>query len=251
MSALAPGLRTSLEQAYGDFVQADAEIARTRADIAAREEALTARTRALEQRKAELFAHIAQKQPALASSLSTSPPPSTPATRQHDGHASSSATEQKATAIVQLATSDLLSETRPVELPVPLTRKVLLDAASKKFKGVSKSSRVFDGVSGVELQDGPVQLSAGVAVVSGKGGWRGADRLREAHAKRVDEPQSASIFGDEAAWRAALGGSTSAHAAAEQQALLLTLAQSLPAHGRVAVTTDGFRYLSLPAEWNN
>ena len=53
--------------------------------------------------------------------------------------------------VVQFALCDNASATKPVELPTPLTHKSLLAAACNKFKNVSKQSRMFDGVNGVEI----------------------------------------------------------------------------------------------------
>ena len=80
---------------------------------------------------------------------------------------------------VQLATTD--NAFKPVELPLPLTHAGLLDAARKKFKAASKQSRLFDATSGAEIvsTDAVVQLATGANVmVSGKAGWKGAERLR-------------------------------------------------------------------------
>ena len=81
---------------------------------------------------------------------------------------------------VQLATTDN-AFFKPVELPLPLTHAGLLDAARKKFKAASKQSRLFDATSGAEIvgTDAVVQLATGANVmVSGKAGWKGAERLR-------------------------------------------------------------------------
>ena len=84
---------------------------------------------------------------------------------------------------VQLATTDN-AFFKPVELPLPLTHTGLLDAARKKFKAASKQSRLFDATSGVEIRaDAVVKLAPGANVmVSGKAGWKGAERLRAARA---------------------------------------------------------------------
>ena len=84
---------------------------------------------------------------------------------------------------VQLATTDN-AFFKPVELPLPLTHTGLLDAARKKFKAASKQSRLFDATSGVEIRaDAVVKLAPGANVmVSGKAGWKGAERLRAAWA---------------------------------------------------------------------
>ena len=85
--------------------------------------------------------------------------------------------------IVQVALCDNACVTKPAEVPLPLTHAVLLDAARRKFKTVSKQSRLFDGVSGSEIEVGctNVQLASGAKVVcSGKAGWKGAERLRAA-----------------------------------------------------------------------
>ena len=82
--------------------------------------------------------------------------------------------------VVQLAVCDRPDATKPVELPLPITHLALLDAARKKFKSVSKQSRFFDGVSGIEIEVGcaDVELAGSKVVCSSKAGWRGADRLR-------------------------------------------------------------------------
>ena len=82
---------------------------------------------------------------------------------------------------VQLATTDN-AVFKPVELPLPLTHTGLLDAARKKFKAASKQSRLFDARSGAEIRaDAVVKLAPGANVmVSGKAGWKGAERLRAA-----------------------------------------------------------------------
>ena len=82
---------------------------------------------------------------------------------------------------VQLATTDN-AFFKPVELPLPLTHTGLLDAARKKFKAASKQSRLFDARSGAEIRaDAVVKLAPGANVmVSGKAGWKGAERLRAA-----------------------------------------------------------------------
>ena len=84
---------------------------------------------------------------------------------------------------VQLATTDN-AFFKPVELPLPLTHTGLLDAARKKFKAASKQSRLFDATSGAEIRaDAVVKLAPGANVmVSGKAGWKGAERLRAAWA---------------------------------------------------------------------
>ena len=84
---------------------------------------------------------------------------------------------------VQLATTDN-AFFKPVELPLPLTHTGLLDAARKKFKAASKQSRLFDARSGAEIRaDAVVKLAPGANVmVSGKAGWKGAERLRAARA---------------------------------------------------------------------
>ena len=76
--------------------------------------------------------------------------------------------------IVQMATADAPAKSHPVEVSRPLTRVKLLDAGKKKFRTVSKLSRIYDGVSGAELTAAEVTLSGQTVVFSGKGGWRGA-----------------------------------------------------------------------------
>lgn len=91
------------------------------------------------------------------------------------------------TTLVEIATTDN-AFFKPLECPLPLTHASLLDAARKKFKNVNKQSRLFDGVSGEELRaDGAeVELALGAKiVVSGKAGWKGAERLRAESAARL------------------------------------------------------------------
>lgn len=83
--------------------------------------------------------------------------------------------------LVQMTTVDLPSADRtlPVEVVLPLTRQSLMAAASKKFKSVTKQSRIYHGITGAELIgkaeiDG---LQGAFVVFSGKGGWKGAARL--------------------------------------------------------------------------
>jgi hypothetical protein len=83
--------------------------------------------------------------------------------------------------LVQFALCDNASVTKPVEVPLPLTHATLIAVASKKFKAVTRQSRLFDGVSGEEIlpSDHAVELETGDKVVcSGKAGWKGAERLR-------------------------------------------------------------------------
>ena len=72
-----------------------------------------------------------------------------------------------ACALVQIAVCDNTVATKPVELPLPLTHANLLDAARKKFKSVTRQSRLFDGVSGTEIEAGcsDVTLASGAKVV--------------------------------------------------------------------------------------
>lgn len=83
--------------------------------------------------------------------------------------------------LVQIALCDNAAASKPVEVPLPLTHAALLELARKKYKGVTKQSRLFDGVSGAEIISGAidVELAAGGKIVcSGKAGWKGAERLR-------------------------------------------------------------------------
>ena len=43
-----------------------------------------------------------------------------------------------------------------LEVPLPLTHEALLDVARKKFKSVTKQSRLYDGASGEEITAGAV-----------------------------------------------------------------------------------------------
>lgn len=89
-------------------------------------------------------------------------------------------------ATLQMITFDRVGcETVPVQVEVTsvappcTTAKEIIAAASKKFKTVNKQSRVYNGISGNELQ-GTVELSSlgdAYVVVSGKAGWKGAARL--------------------------------------------------------------------------
>ena len=81
---------------------------------------------------------------------------------------------------VEIATTDN-AFFKLLEVPWPLTHRSLIDAAQKKFKNVTKQSRMFDGISGEELlaADAAVELAPGAKImVSGKAGWKGAERLR-------------------------------------------------------------------------
>ena len=97
------------------------------------------------------------------------------------------------TTLVQLATTDN-AFFKPLEVPLPLTHAAILDVARKKFKTVTKQSRLFDGVSGEEIAAGAadVELAAGAKImVSGKVGWKGADRLRAERQAEADAVRSA------------------------------------------------------------
>ena len=111
--------------------------------------------------------------------------------------------------LVQIAVGDNAGATKLVELPLPLTHANLLDAARKKFKSVTKQSRLFDGVSGAEIEVGceEVTLMSGAKVIcSRKAGWKGAERLRESHAAETPamaadlEPSSSGEAAVLAAW---------------------------------------------------
>lgn len=90
------------------------------------------------------------------------------------------------TALVQMVTIDRVgSETVPVEVdivatdPPRTTAKSIIAAASKKFKSVTKQSRAYHGLRGVELT-GDVDLDclcSAFVVLSGKHGWKGSARL--------------------------------------------------------------------------
>lgn len=85
------------------------------------------------------------------------------------------------TTYVQFATTDNAFFKR-LEVPLPLTHEALLDVARKKFKSVTKQSRLYDGASGEEITAGAVdvELATGAKVmVSAKAGWKGAERLRD------------------------------------------------------------------------
>lgn len=92
------------------------------------------------------------------------------------------------TTLIQLATTDN-AFFKPLEVPLPLTHAAILDVARKKFKTVTKQSRLFDGVSGEEIAAGAanVELAAGAKVmVSGTKGWKGAERLRAERKAKAD-----------------------------------------------------------------
>jgi len=84
--------------------------------------------------------------------------------------------------VVQMVTHDRVgSQTFPVEVRLPLSQSSILAAASKKFKTVSKQSRVYLGTTGAELQ-GPVapdDLQNTFVVLGPKTGWKGAARLAD------------------------------------------------------------------------
>ena len=115
----------------------------------------------------------------LAGSFFTPQPKTSPARRPRHSRRMGDPEPARVTT-VQLATTDN-AFFKPVELPLPLTHAGLLDAARKKFKAASKQSRLFDATSGAEIvgTDAVVQLATGANVmVSGKAGWKGAERLR-------------------------------------------------------------------------
>ena len=120
------------------------------------------------------------------------------------------------TALVQFATTDN-AFFKPLEVPLPLKYSALLDAARKKFKNVTKQSKLYDGVSGSELRAdaAEVELAAGAKImVSGKAGWKGAERL---HTEYTAERLRAQTVAEEpmagAAMPAADGGPSSAASA--------------------------------------
>lgn len=86
---------------------------------------------------------------------------------------------------MQMCLSENTGLTLPVEVEPPLTLERLRGEAAKKFKGrVTKKSRAYHGVSGVELAaDGALAVGdfEGEAFVvwGGAKGWAGAARLRE------------------------------------------------------------------------
>ena len=87
------------------------------------------------------------------------------------------------------------------EVPLPLTHAALLDVARKKFKNVTKQSRLFDGVNGQELRPDAleVKLAVGAKVmVSGKTGWRGAERLRAEYLSERSECVAEALPADAA-----------------------------------------------------
>ena len=90
------------------------------------------------------------------------------------------------TTLVEIATTDN-AFFKPLEVPLPLTHGTLLDAARKKFKHVSKQSRLYDAISGDEVKanGAEVELAPGAKIiVSGKAGWKGAEHLRAERAAR-------------------------------------------------------------------
>ena len=96
------------------------------------------------------------------------------------------------TLIVQLAMCDKPDSMKPVELSLPLTHLNLLEAVRKKYKAATRQSRLFDGVSGAEIEEGctDVELASSKVVVSGKTGWKGADRLRAAREAGSGSPSA-------------------------------------------------------------
>ena len=96
---------------------------------------------------------------------------------------------------VEIATTDN-AFFKLLEVPLPLTHRSLLDAAQKKFRSVTKQSRLFDGISGEELvADAVVELARGAKImVSGKSGWKGAEWLRaERAAKGLPAADSGAV----------------------------------------------------------
>lgn len=99
-------------------------------------------------------------------------------------------------AIVQMITVDRVGgETVPVEVettsaqPLSITAASLIVAAAKKFKTVSKKSRAYHGLTGVELT-GSVELDSlkgAFIVLTGKADWKGAARLAAAHDQKTAE----------------------------------------------------------------
>ena len=84
----------------------------------------------------------------------------------------------QSTMIVQLATSDQPALAKPARMQLPITRQSLLEAARRKYRNVSKHSRVYDGVSGEELVDDEAALRPTLVVLSGRAGWGGAECLQ-------------------------------------------------------------------------
>jgi len=97
-----------------------------------------------------------------------------------------------AMSLVQMVTVDRVGrETVPVEVQDPLSAQSLLAAAAKKFRIVNKQSRVYHGVTGLELR-GELQwseLQEAFVVLSGKAGWRGAERLQSRFASSSTEQE--------------------------------------------------------------
>eukprot|EP00928_Gymnodinium_smaydae_P062570 TRINITY_DN46405_c0_g1_i1.p1 TRINITY_DN46405_c0_g1~~TRINITY_DN46405_c0_g1_i1.p1 ORF type:complete len:496 (+),score=64.31 TRINITY_DN46405_c0_g1_i1:122-1609(+) len=93
--------------------------------------------------------------------------------------------------LVQMITCDKVGGANvPVEVeatcmePLRTNAKNLVSAAAKKFKTVTKQSRVYHGTTGLELI-GNVELdclNGAYVVFSGKGGWKGAAQIAAAHA---------------------------------------------------------------------
>lgn len=86
--------------------------------------------------------------------------------------------------VVQMITHDRVGcQTVPVDVQEPLNTQVLIAAAAKKFKSVTKQSRAFHGLTGAELT-GDVsfeELDSAFVVFSSKAGWKGAARLSAAY----------------------------------------------------------------------
>lgn len=93
-------------------------------------------------------------------------------------------------AVVQMVTFDRVGcDTVPVEValtcsePLSTSADSIVAAAAKKFKSITKQSRAYHGLTGVELI-GDVSLDhfkGAFVVLSGKGGWKGAERIRAAN----------------------------------------------------------------------
>jgi len=133
--------------------------------------------------------------------------------------------------VVQMITSDRVGgETLPVEVVAPMTAQSLTAAAAKKFKVVTKQSRVYHGLTGAELTgDLSLQELPGAFVVfSGKAGWKGAARLVAATGNR-----QAGTVGEDAQAMAAAPSANCEDASTRSASALLEAARSDRAQGVV------------------
>mmetsp|Transcript_120429 Transcript_120429/g.239678 ORF Transcript_120429/g.239678 Transcript_120429/m.239678 type:complete len:369 (-) Transcript_120429:486-1592(-) len=97
--------------------------------------------------------------------------------------------------VIQMVTcGGVGGETIPVEVKGPITAQSLTAAAAKKFKSVTKQSRVYHGVTGEELTGEVLveSLRGAFVVFSAKSGWKGAARLAALHNAGTDPEQPAA-----------------------------------------------------------